>query len=106
MGEIWNVRVEGLGQGEGRENVGKGIAVVRQRAHAGSRGHSFDLAEENRDRVGDVVVGAIGVEPQNAVFADHPAVVVEALDADVVEASSGSLRMRAEETDWWDLPDT
>ena len=69
----------------GLEDLHERLLVVAAGGERGAPEHRVDLAPQDRYRVRARVVGVVGEQAEEAPLADHPAVLVEALDADVVE---------------------
>jgi hypothetical protein len=69
----------------GLQDFDERLVVVAVGREVGLLEDRLDLAAEHRDLARVLAVRRGGVEAQEAALADHVAVVVEALDADVVE---------------------
>jgi hypothetical protein len=67
------------------EDLEQRLFVVALGREGGAPQHGLHLAPQDRYVPRAGLVGGMRVETQEAAFADHPAVAVEALDADVVE---------------------
>ncbi len=71
----------------GLQDLGQVLAVVAVRPGAAALQHLGQLAAQHRDPGDALVVGLVGEQAEEAVFADHLAGLVDPLDRDVVEVT-------------------
>ena len=67
------------------EDLDQRLLVMAPVREGGSREYRADLAAQDRHRLRPRLIGGVRVEAEEAPLADHAALLVEALDADVVE---------------------